>query len=346
MFLYLDANAIVANPLLKGPSWDAVGEAAVQDLMDLYVSELSIDEAGARYRAASTSRENQLDKVVRQWPSLARASLIEAIRSSRSFSETYEEELRARLEQLGATILPYPGVKHSEVSRRALLRIPPFDSNGNGYRDTLHWLTFINLLNEEANDSTACLLSGDKGAFGVAAQKKLQAEVEELGLEWTVEFPRTITDFVIPGQFAEEEASLDAPQIIVLRQLIESVIKAGGTPDDFTRHLARRTGFQEAYVAEVMGLDVTFESVRSERRTGDLWVAFTVEAVCLTSLETLEVFDEDAGDYSVSRDSALQVLTFDGAAVSTGADFDTISALRLTTIDGQEDLDSPAPHDH
>jgi hypothetical protein len=344
--LYVDANAIVANPLLRGPSWDAVGEATVQNLMDLYVSDLAVDEAAARFRAASTSRENQLDKTVRQWPSPARASLIDAIRASRSFSETYERDLRARLEQLGATILPYPEVEHSEVCRRALLRIPPVDSNGNGYRDTLHWLTFIALLGHETNDATACLLSGDNGAFGTTAQKKLEAEVEELGVEWTVEFPRTITDFDIPGQFAEEEASLDPQQRITFHQLIESEIEAGGSPYDFTRHLARRSGFQEARITDVLRLDVSLKSVQTERRTGDLWAAFSAEAVCHGTLETLEVLDEDAGDYSVSRDSAVWVLTFDGTAVSSGADFDTISTLRLTSVDGHEDLDSAAPLEH
>jgi len=343
MFLYIDANAIVGNPLLKGPQWDAVGDAVVTDVMDLYVSELTIDEAVARYRTAARAREKTLDTELRKWPRDAHPLLLEAIAVSRAFRADYERLLRDRLDGLGATTRPYGDAAHQILARRALDRLPPFDSNGNGYRDTLHWLTFVELLEElDPIDPHAYLLSSDKGAFGHTAQKRLQHEVDELGVEWNVEFLKQITDFTVPGQFLDEEGSLEQSHVIQLQQVVESAILGGGSPD-FTHYLARRVGFDDARITAVSSLNVAIDTVRVDRRTLDLWVTFTAEAVCVTDLETVEVLDDD---YSVVRDSTAWVLAMEGTAVSRGTEFSEVATLRLQSIDGDENLTGAIPLSH
>lgn len=347
MFLYIEANAIVSNPLLKGPQWNAVGDAVVTDVMDLFVSELTIDEAVSRYRASATAREKALDKTVRQWPAPTRQLLIDAIAASRTFAADYETLLRERLDMLGATVLPYPDVAHKYLASRALSRQAPFDSNGNGYRDTLHWLAFVELLESmEPDDAYAYLLSDDKGAFGLTAQRHLKAEVEELGVEWEVTFLSKITDFTVPGQFTDEEGSLEPSQEAQLEQSITDAITYGGTPEDFTPHLASRAGFDEARISQIHSLTISVDSVRVERRTRDLWVTFSCEAICDTDLETMEVRDEEAGDYSVVRDGATWVLGLEGTALSHRGEFSEIAALRLTSIDGDENYSSPQRPGH
>jgi hypothetical protein len=61
-----------------------------------------------------------------------------------------------------------------------------------------------------------------------------------------------------------------------------------------------------------------------------------------TDLESFDVIDEDAGECAVERDSAAWVLGLEGTAVSAGADFRQVAALRLTSIDGH-DNHSAAP---
>ena len=62
MLLFLYSSVIVSNPLLRGRQWDAVADAVVSDMLDLYVSELAIDEAVARYRDAAGLRERAATK--------------------------------------------------------------------------------------------------------------------------------------------------------------------------------------------------------------------------------------------------------------------------------------------
>lgn len=50
----------------------------------------------------------------------------------------YETELRGRLNELGAVIIPIPSVSHQVVLTRALEKRRPFDTEGrDGYRDVL-----------------------------------------------------------------------------------------------------------------------------------------------------------------------------------------------------------------
>ena len=65
----------------------------------------------------------------------------------------YESDYRAFLEdrlgeQIGAILLPWPEVTHSELTRRAVNRESPFKENGAGYRDALVWHSAMALATE------------------------------------------------------------------------------------------------------------------------------------------------------------------------------------------------------
>ena len=206
MILFVDANAIVANPLLRGRQWDSIGDAAATGAVTLLVPELAITEAVARYRRTEGVRQRALRKEVRHWPRPARDHLLNAIEAAATFSEDYERLLRERLDELHAEEAGYPDVDHAEIAERAVGRVAPFDEEGNGYRDTLHWFTFLQALQErEAHDPFAFLLSSDKGAFGPRRHAELISEAQTENSEWTVSFLPRVMDFVVPGQFFDEE---------------------------------------------------------------------------------------------------------------------------------------------
>lgn len=335
MFLFLDANVIVGNPLLRGRQWDAVADAVVSDALDLYVSELVVDEAVARYREGSSLRERAAAKALKTWPPAARELLAQAISASQLFARDYEYHLRGRLDQMGAEIVDYPQPDHREIAARAIARSAPFDSDGNGYRDALLWHTFIDLLlTTEPEDPYASLLSADKRAFGPQRQRQLLGEVEGLEVEWEVQILTSIADFHVPGQFLDEEGALDLIQERELRDSVEEALLAGGTPNDFTHVFAERVGFDAADISEVLTLDIHAERVLIERKSRELWINYTAEATCLVRLESIEVLDEDAGDYATNRDDAVWVLELDGNAYSTGSRVDDIASLRLVSVDG------------
>ena len=336
MFLLLDANIIVANPLLRGRQWDAVADAVASEALDLYVPELAIDEAVARYRDGAASREREAKKALKNWPPRSRELIQQAIEASDTFAAEYESLLRTRLEQMGAEIVDYPEVEHREIARRAISRAAPFDSEGNGYRDALHWHVFVDLLLScEPEDPYAFLLSADKRAFGPSRHRELLADVEELGVEWDVQILASISEFVVPGQFLDEEGELEYEQEVQLRDAIQDAVLAGGTPKDFTQTLAAKTDFDAADVLEILMLDIHVERVQVERKSRDLWINYTAQATCLVKLESIEILDEDAGDYATHRDTAVWVLDLSVNAYSSGNRIEDVASLRLDAVDGE-----------
>ncbi|QIG39111.1 DUF4935 domain-containing protein [Microbacterium sp. 4R-513] len=338
VFLFVDANAIVSNPLLTGREWDAVADAAVSEILDLYVPELAVQEAVARYRDSARTRQRELRKQLRRWPPSARVLLEDAVAASDRFADGYDRALRERLTQMGAYIIQYPRVPHEDVAMRAIRRGAPFDAEGNGYRDALHWHSFLELLEElEPEDPIAVLLSADKKAFGPLRHEELLREVEELGVEWEVDFVTHVTDFVVPGQFFDEEQALDYLQMTQLERAIRESLLAGGWPVDFSSTLARRANYDSAEVAKVLDMHVEELTVRMERRSRDLWLTFTANAKCRIRFETVEILDEEVGDFTVVKDVQQWTLEVEGSAYSERSEIRSVSAIRLVSAESPSD---------
>ncbi|KXC04460.1 PIN domain-containing protein [Microbacterium hominis] len=335
MFLFIDANVIVGNPLLRGRQWDAVADAVIAGMLDLYVSELVVDEAAARYRDAASMRERAATRSLKEWPPAARELVTRAISASQVFSRDYEKHLRARLDQIGAEVIDYPQPDHRDIAARAIARSAPFDSDGNGYRDALLWLSFLDLLlTTEPEDPYAYFLSADKRAFGPQRQRQLFEEIDGLEVEWKVQILASIADFKVPGQFLDEEGALDAIQERQLHDAIEGALLAGGTPNDFTHVLAKRAGFDAADISEVLTLDVHAERVQVERKSREIWINYAAAATCLVKFESIEILDEDAGEYATDRDDAVWFLELNGDAYSSRARVDEVASLRLVSVEG------------
>lgn len=330
MFLLLDANVMFANPLLRGRQWDSVADAVVSETLEVFVPLLAIEETVARIKDAAAARQRALKKDMRVWPAEARELLKQAIEASQRFADDYETQLRGRLRQMGAEIREYPNVDHQVIAERAITRRAPFDPDGNGYRDALHWHTFLELLEEvEPEDPYAVLLSADRKAFGPHRHDELTAEADRLGYGWNVQFLSTINDFSVPGQFHEEGGGLVASQVRELQEAVERALRYGGWPDDLAGALASRAGFDEAHVAIIESLAFTGVEVRVERKSGDLWVSYDAKATCMIEFESIEIVDEELGEYATNRDSRRWTLALTGAAYSTRETFEDVASLRL-----------------
>lgn len=58
----------------------------------------------------------------------------------------YREYVEERIDEyLGFDVLALPGTDHADLVRRAVNRIPPFDSKGSGFRDSLLWGNVVEL---------------------------------------------------------------------------------------------------------------------------------------------------------------------------------------------------------
>ncbi|WP_158306142.1 PIN domain-containing protein [Janibacter sp. HTCC2649] len=101
----------------------------------------------------------------------------------------YELVLRERFESLWIEVAATPQTPHEEIVARAVSRRPPFDQNGSGYRDTLTWMTCVELANQGRD---VYLVSQDKDFAGRNLQLAPQLEAEVAALEGNVTLVRNL----------------------------------------------------------------------------------------------------------------------------------------------------------
>jgi hypothetical protein len=210
--------------------------------------------------------------------------------------------------------------------------------NGGGYRDSLHWFTFLAALDEKwTEDATAVFLSNDGRAFGEDRQSILLAEVAALDDEWEVTFATSIEGFEVPGQFLDEDGYLDSFQRDSLRSAIRSALEEGQAAESLIPAVSRVDAFDNPTVRAVNSVEIEDERVQVERVSRGLWVTFKAIAVCEVSFLTIEFYDEDSGGYDeeIQRQSWRFSLTGAAGGPTAGS---LIEAIHVLRIEDQEPL--------
>jgi len=166
MIVFLDANAIMQDPTCSGVVWQVLAHAPVSWELRLVTSEVVVAEAVAGYERHVVEADGELNKLASK---LGRLGLGRGVSSLRDALQqkvgTYQEDLMHSLKAVGAEVLPVPAVSHMQVVERSVAR-RPCDKNGDGYRDTLVWLTVLELAADNI-DEQLVLVTNDQDFMDV-----------------------------------------------------------------------------------------------------------------------------------------------------------------------------------
>lgn len=183
----LDSNAIMSDPSLAGTAWKLLAHAATSKDTQLAISEVSRLEVIAGYSRRVKDAQSGLHTWTRRnLSALGMGHLAEVLHESMVEQvERYESSLDSRLSSIPVELLPIPEVEHIALVSRAVNRVPPCDDNGDGYRDTLIWLSVLKVATERP-DEKIILVTADKDfvdATGTALQAALLEELQDNGLK-------------------------------------------------------------------------------------------------------------------------------------------------------------------
>ena len=176
-YIVLDATEIHRDWFLSGPEFEflrfLINEAGIRAVVPASVLVESIANQNREYQRA----RKQLQKAHAGLRRVAGRG----IDSGPDVSEdsNYESLLPARLEILDIEILPLPETAHAEIVERCTQRRPPFDQTGSGYRDTLVWMSCLELASA---GEAVFLVSQDKDFAGsdLSLAEPLAEEVARL----------------------------------------------------------------------------------------------------------------------------------------------------------------------
>jgi hypothetical protein len=210
------------------------------------------------------------------------------LRSGRFFD--YDTELRARLNELGAVIIPVPSVSHQVVLTRALENRRPFDADGrDGYRDVLVWHSLLDVaeLGHEAivfvTNNTSDFCTGKKPPALLPA---LADELGEASPETKALLAATVAEV---GTRVEEIEQLLGLELVTFKRPGDDVIRAAltdcidvivaGTPPPLMGAGARisKTGGHSAQSLRIRSTRYRSTSISTSWVVpdGDSWEEFT-----------------------------------------------------------------------
>lgn len=139
MEVTIDTNIFVSDFNLDSPHARVFIDGLTLVPAKLHISEIVLDETINKFRETLEQKAKQLNELQNEVNRLLRRSnTLDMVHTHREIA-AYEKNLRDKLENIGANILPYPKSTHKEIVGKILQRRKPFKSGDAGYRDFLVW---------------------------------------------------------------------------------------------------------------------------------------------------------------------------------------------------------------
>ena len=165
MYIVLDASSIIGEDFGRSPLFKTLLSASNTVGHTVCVPRLAIAETVAKFSRDFDRDRNLVSRHLGQLSKLLGRAIVSEITELEPTTENtlFENSLVARLEAANVAIRGYPMVDHEDIANKAIARRRPFDVKGSGYRDTLIWLSTLELAGQ--TDSNLILVAED-GDFG------------------------------------------------------------------------------------------------------------------------------------------------------------------------------------
>jgi hypothetical protein len=245
----LDTNTLQNNWLATGEAFTLLGELIAKGECQASISEISILEHVRHYEKEAPEIEAKMKSRLGSYAKLFLEEIKIPALPPLYDVPTFEEKFRARLAQLGITVLPVPAVPHAELVARDLSEKKPFAASGKGYRDALIWLSFLSVI--DGDTTKAILVTNNTSDFGSQDKSALHTElIAEIttknpqceGLWFPA--PQKLVDEVVKPllkTLAEEEAKTKK----ILKRIQGGKYKAFSLEDVVTEELGNNFDSQE-----------------------------------------------------------------------------------------------------
>jgi hypothetical protein len=174
MIIILDTQVLVSDFAMQGADFKTLLSGLERVGMELYMPRVVFDETVNKYEEKF---EKLLDRAHRLGVNSLESISGNMLVSSEEARNDYQAYLSARMRDVNTQYIDYPNVEHSVLMERALARKKPFrNSDTGGYRDTLIWMSIMELASD---NKTVAFISGNIGDFADTNKKYLHPDLLE-----------------------------------------------------------------------------------------------------------------------------------------------------------------------
>ena len=133
----------------------------------------------------------------------------------------WDKHITGILKRFQGRVLPYPQVNIKEIVHRSIERKKPFSNGDRGFRDTIIWLSALDLVGPESRVS---FVTSNTQDFFQANSSKPHPEIlkeaqKKLGSHWKMLFHRSLDDFI-----AKLDSDRSASSAVLQRALISNTL--------------------------------------------------------------------------------------------------------------------------
>ncbi len=184
MHIVLDANAIVSEGFGNSRQFKALLSVSNALGHTIVVPQVVVDEVVSRFSKSMASEVEAVRSKLNKLSNWMDRSLESPVGSFNLECETklFAGTLKSKLEDAHVVVVGYPDTAHEVLVGRATSRTRPFNESGSGYRDTLIWMSVMDLVS--CTTERVILVAADK-AFAISKDdhhlhSELVAEVGQI----------------------------------------------------------------------------------------------------------------------------------------------------------------------
>ncbi|TFC54566.1 MULTISPECIES: PIN domain-containing protein [unclassified Cryobacterium] len=329
LVVVLDANALVTGARLRSNNWEQLAVAVAAGTTRVLIPRVALAEAKSRFMDLRSKVAATMLASAKRATAEAKKLIEEAARITDDDACAYGAELDARVLELGFEILATPSPSHDEIAQRAIDRRPPFDENGGGYRDTLHWHSILTIAATHAADDIV-LVSADKGFMDSSGglSNSLSVEVASILSGGTIAIAKSISLVALPGKYRGEPFRPDLDSELIAK--VEDLMFRGG-------HLASVELFPPAFdlpSAESMTVTAAeswgVASLEARELEGPRVLELRFEVVAIVDIDYVGQVDYEMDGTSITGiGHAVKKLSFIGTAFTDRGGREVVSIQDL-----------------
>lgn len=184
MHILLDTNPIVSDGFGSSANFNWLLGMAHGHGITVYVPRIVLDEVVGRFAKDLSDRvgEANAELAIISRRIARKLVTLDSFLDVNEEVESFRSAFSTQLVEAGVAVPEYPIASHRDVTDRAIYRRKPFRDSGAGYRDTLIWLTVLELADQV--EDNIVLVTNNTHDFGDGPTRlhgQLQEDLENRG---------------------------------------------------------------------------------------------------------------------------------------------------------------------
>ncbi|GLY32429.1 PIN domain-containing protein [Kineosporia sp. NBRC 101731] len=177
MILALDTTELTRDPWFSGAAWRILANARDTWKIRIVLTEVVVLEATGNFERRVLDASEGLKKWTNRYRPIFGGNSIykDASDPLGQLVTDHQQRFNSIISALNIEVIS-PAIPHSELIQRAVSRRRPCNENGDGYRDTLNWLSLLDLINATDRSEEIVWVSNNFKDFGTADDPQILHE--------------------------------------------------------------------------------------------------------------------------------------------------------------------------